>query len=49
MATKKKRRKKPRDRDIPLSLYGLGFEEVVADVMQVKPPPKPAKQKKRSR
>jgi hypothetical protein len=50
MAKKRAARKK-RDRDIPLSMHGLGFEEALALTMQVKPPPKLDKksQKKRSR
>ena len=37
---KKKRRRKPRDRDIPLTLHPLKIDEALADLMQVKPPPK---------
>jgi hypothetical protein len=48
MAKKKRTTKKLRDRDIPLSLYGLTFEEALAATMQVKPPPKQPP-KKRSR
>ena len=48
MAAKKKARKKPRDRDIPLSLAPLGFDEAVRDLLAVKPPEKHPK-KKRSR
>lgn len=39
----------PRNLDIPLSLYGLTFEEALAATMQVKPPPREAPKKKRSR
>jgi hypothetical protein len=50
MAKKRAARKK-RDRDIPLSMHGLTFEEALAATMQVKPPPKAAqkRQKRRSR
>jgi len=41
---------KKRDRDIPLSMHGLTFEEALAATMQVKPPPKePPKKKRRAR
>lgn len=47
---KKKRAKKPRDRDVPLTLHPLGFDEALGDLLHVKPPPKPTKkQRKRSR
>jgi hypothetical protein len=37
---KKKRPRKPRDRDIPLTLHPLKMDEALADLLQVKPPPK---------
>ena len=38
-----------RDRDIPLSLHPLGFEEAVRDLLAVKPPEKQPPKKKRAR
>lgn len=41
MVKKRRRtRKKPHDRDIPLSLNPLSFEEAVSDLLKVKPPPR---------
>jgi hypothetical protein len=36
---KKKRRRKLRDRDIPLTLHPMKMDEALADLMKVKPPP----------
>jgi len=48
MTKKKRATKKPRDRDIPLSMYGLTFEDALSAALQVKPPPKKPPKKKRS-
>jgi hypothetical protein len=46
----KARARKKRDRDIPLTLHPLNFEEALADLMKVKPPKEtPKKTKKRRR
>lgn len=41
-------RRKLRDRDLPLSLHPLGFQEAVSDLLKVKPPPEKRKRKRKS-
>ena len=44
----KRKPKKRRDRDIPLTLHPLDFDEALADLLKVKPPPKKLPRPKRA-
>ncbi len=41
-----KQKSKPKGKNIPLDFKGLPFEEVLSDLLKVKPEPKPKKKAK---